>query len=70
MASGPAEALTIVDGIDGLAGSYLLPSVRGELLARLGRRTEAAAEFGRAALMTDNQREREVLQDKAARIRG
>jgi RNA polymerase sigma factor (sigma-70 family) len=70
MASGPAEALTIIEGIDGLADSYLLPSVRGELLARLGRDTEAADEFDRAANMTDNEREREVLQDKAARARG
>jgi predicted RNA polymerase sigma factor len=67
---GPASALAIVDTLDGLDDSYLLPSVRGELLARLGRGTEAAAEFDRAALMTDNRREREVLQDKAARVRG
>jgi RNA polymerase sigma factor (sigma-70 family) len=70
MASGPASALEIVDGIDGLADSYLLPSVRGELLARLGRSAEAADEFDRAANMTDNEREREVLVDKAARARG
>jgi RNA polymerase sigma factor (sigma-70 family) len=70
MASGPASALEIVDGIDGLVDSYLLPSVRGELLARLGRDAEAAAEFERAASMTDNEREREVLQDKANRVRG
>ena len=69
MASGPADALEIVDKLDGLAGSYLLPSVRGELLARLGRDTEAADEFDRAASMTDNEREREVLADKAARAR-
>jgi RNA polymerase sigma factor (sigma-70 family) len=68
--TGPASALGIVDGIDGLADSYLLPSVRGELLARLGRDAEAADEFDRAANMTDNEREREVLQDKAARARG
>jgi predicted RNA polymerase sigma factor len=66
MASSPAEALAIVDGITGLDDSYLLPSVRGELLARLGRRTEAATEFERAATMTDNEREREVLAGKAA----
>jgi RNA polymerase sigma factor (sigma-70 family) len=70
MASGPASALAIVDGIDGLDGSYLLPSVRGELLSRLGRDAEAADEFDRAAKMTDNEREREVLVDKAARARG
>jgi len=70
MADGPAPALEIVDGIEGLADSYLLPSVRGELLARLGRDAEAAGEFDRAANMTDNEREREVLADKAARARG
>jgi RNA polymerase sigma factor (sigma-70 family) len=67
--TGLASALKIVDNIDGLDGSYLLPSVRGELLARLGRDAEAADEFERAAAMTDNERERDVLQDKAARAR-
>jgi RNA polymerase sigma factor (sigma-70 family) len=67
--TGPASALEIVDNLDGLDGSYLLPSVRGELLARLGRGAEAAGEFDRAATMTDNEREREVLADKAARAR-
>ncbi|WP_234783709.1 RNA polymerase sigma factor [Mycolicibacterium celeriflavum] len=70
MADGPEAALTLVDGLTGLDGSYLLPSVRGELLARLGRAAEAAAEFDRAAAMTDNEREREVLRDKVARLRG
>lgn len=70
MADGPSAALAIVDGLTGLEGSYLLPSVRGELLARLGRDAEATAEFDRAAAMTDNEREREVLRDKAARVRG
>nr|CRL71128.1 putative RNA polymerase sigma factor containing a TPR repeat domain protein [Mycolicibacterium malmesburyense] len=70
MASGPAAGLQIVDSLTGLDGSYLLPSVRGELLARLGRDAEAAAEFERAAAMTDNDREREVLYDKATRVRG
>jgi RNA polymerase sigma factor (sigma-70 family) len=64
---GPRDALGIVDGLTGLDGSYLLPSVRGELLARLGRNAEAAAEFARAADLTDNEREREVLTDKAIR---
>ena len=67
--TGPASALEIVDNIDGLDGSYLLPSVRGELLARLGRDAEAATEFDRAASMTDNERERDVLAGKAARAR-
>ncbi|WP_197040241.1 RNA polymerase sigma factor [Mycobacterium sp. URHB0044] len=70
MASGPAEGLALVDGITGLNGSYLLPSVRGELLMRLGRRGEAAAEFDAAAALTTNEREREVLAGKAERARG
>ncbi|MCV7278448.1 RNA polymerase sigma factor [Mycolicibacterium flavescens] len=70
MADGPAEGLRLVDGLTGLESSYLLPSVRGELLARLGRGEEAADEFRRAAAMTDNDREREVLLDKAAHNRG
>jgi RNA polymerase sigma factor (sigma-70 family) len=65
---GPRVALEIVDGLTGLDGSYLLPSVRGELLARVGRNDEAAAEFVRAAELTDNEREREVLTDKAVRV--
>jgi len=70
MAGDPAEALAIVDGLTGLEGSYLVPSVRGELLVRLGRDAEAADEFDRAAELTDNEREREVLADKAVRARG
>jgi RNA polymerase sigma factor (sigma-70 family) len=69
MASGPAEALAVLDGITGLDGSYLLPSVRGELLVRLGRRAEAAAEFDAATALTTNVRERDVLADKAAKAR-
>lgn len=69
MADGAAAALEIVDGITGLADSYLLPSVRGELLARLGRADEAAAQFDRAAALADNERERDVLSDKAVRVR-
>jgi len=65
MASGPAEALRIVDALTGLDDSYLLPSVRGELLARLGRNTEAAREFEAAAALTGNERERDVLLAKA-----
>jgi predicted RNA polymerase sigma factor len=69
MKSGPQAALDIVDGLTGLEGSYLLPSVRGELLARLGRNDEAAAEFATAAGLTDNERERDVLTEKAVRAR-
>lgn len=70
MAGDPAEALAIVDGLTGLDGSYLVPSVRGEFLVRLGRSAEAADEFDRAAELADNEREREVLADKAVRARG
>jgi RNA polymerase sigma factor (sigma-70 family) len=69
MASGPAEALQIVDSLTGLDGSYLRPSVRGELLARLGRHAEAAREFEAAATLTGNERERDVLLNKATRSR-
>ncbi|MBI3225616.1 MAG: RNA polymerase subunit sigma-24 [Mycolicibacterium cosmeticum] len=67
MADGPAAGLRIVDGITGLADSYLLPSVRGELLARLGRSAEAAAAFRAAAALAGNDRERDVLLHKATR---
>jgi RNA polymerase sigma factor (sigma-70 family) len=69
MATGPASALAIVDRIasDGsLRGSYLLPSVRGELLARLGRTEEARSEFVAAAALARNNRTREVLEERAA----
>jgi RNA polymerase sigma factor (sigma-70 family) len=71
MATGPATALAMVDrlGSDGaLRGSHLLPSVRGELLARLGRREEARAEFSVAAALARNDRERAVLEGKAAEV--
>jgi RNA polymerase sigma factor (sigma-70 family) len=67
--TGPAAALAIVDGITGLDDSYLLPSVRGELLMRLGRNAEAAEEFDRAAAANENDLERTVLEDKAIRAR-
>jgi RNA polymerase sigma-70 factor, ECF subfamily len=69
MAFGPAAGLDIVDGLaaDGaLDGYHLLPSVRGELLSRLGRDDEARAEFARAATLTRNARERDVLLARAA----
>ncbi len=69
MRSGPEAALPLVERIDGLADSYLLPSVRGELLARQGRYAEAAEEFARAATLATNDRERDVLLDKAERVR-
>ena len=46
----------------------LLPSVRGDLLAKLGRRDEARAEFERAAALTQNAREREMLLKRAANL--
>ncbi|MFY0099929.1 RNA polymerase subunit sigma-24, partial [Acinetobacter baumannii] len=59
MASGPEEGLAIVDGMDAtpLRGSHLLPSVRGELLARLGRVDDARAQLLEAAGLTRNARE-------------
>ncbi|MZF90347.1 sigma-70 family RNA polymerase sigma factor [Streptomyces sp. SID5643] len=69
MAQGPAEALALVDALAGdpaLREYHLLPSVRGDLLARLGRTPEARAEFGRAASLTRNERERELLLRRAA----
>ncbi|MCA2186587.1 RNA polymerase sigma factor [Nonomuraea cavernae] len=68
MAYGPAAGLDLVDQIAGepsLKGYHLLPSVRGDLLARLGRLAEARAEFERAASMTRNERERRLLLDRA-----
>ncbi|MFI9818447.1 RNA polymerase sigma factor [Saccharothrix variisporea] len=67
MAQGPAAALPIVDELAGsgaLAGSHLLPTVRGELLTRLGRVEEARVELGRAVELCGNERERTVLQRK------
>lgn len=71
MASGPEAALTIVDELvvsDRLAGSHLVPTVRGELLTRLGRRPEARAELELAARLCANERERSVLLRKAAEL--
>lgn len=69
MAFGPAAGLEIADALSGearLANYHWLPSVRGDLLARLGRLEEARAEFARAAAMTRNARERELLLARAA----
>ena len=70
MASGPAAGLAIVDRLvsePALKNYHLLPSVRADLLAKLGRHDEARAEFERAARMTQNARERELLLEKAGR---
>lgn len=69
MAFGPAEALELVDELaeePALRGYHLLPAVRGDLLLKLGRRTEAKLELERAARMTQNARERELLLARAA----
>jgi len=69
MADGPARALPIVDELlaaGALAGSHLLPSVRGELLTRLGRPADARAELERAVALCANERERAVLRRKIA----
>jgi RNA polymerase sigma factor (sigma-70 family) len=68
MAFGPAEGLRLVDEIasePSLKAYHLLPSVRGDLLSKLGRRAEARAEFERAAGLTQNLRERELLLGRA-----
>jgi RNA polymerase sigma factor (sigma-70 family) len=71
MAEGPAAGLELVDALADepkLAGYHLLPSVRGDLLAKLGRDAEARAEFERAAGLTRNERERRLLLDRAAAV--
>lgn len=71
MATGPATALVIVDQLVAqgmLHGSHLLPSVRGELLVRLGRQEEARGEFAAAAALARNARERDMLQQRAAEL--
>ena len=68
---GRGIARAIVDELiasDRLPGSHLVPTVRGELLARLGRRPEARAELELAARLCANQRERSVLLRKAAAL--
>jgi predicted RNA polymerase sigma factor len=70
MADGPAAGLALVDALAGepaLKGYHWLPSVRGELLERLGRREEGSAEFERAAALTRNAREKELLMARASR---
>jgi RNA polymerase sigma-70 factor (ECF subfamily) len=69
MAYGPAAGLEVVDGLvaePSLRGYHLLPSVRGDLLEKLGRFEEARAEFERASSLTRNARERALLLDRAA----
>jgi RNA polymerase sigma-70 factor (ECF subfamily) len=69
MAFGPAAGLELVDALarePALEAYHLLPSVRGDLLVKLGRPHEARPEFERAASLTRNQRERELLLERAA----
>ena len=71
MATGPATALLIVDRLvaeGALRGSHLLPGVRGELLARLGRTEEARSELAAAAALAGNQRTSALLRAKAAAL--
>ncbi len=68
MAYGPAAGLSIIDGLHAtpaLQAYQWLPSVRGDLLAKLGRHAEARAEFERAAALARNARERELLLERA-----
>jgi predicted RNA polymerase sigma factor len=68
MAFGPESGLELVDSLaeePALRGYHLLPSVRGDILVRLGRLAEARDEFERAAELCDNQRERELLLSRA-----
>ena len=69
MAFGPAAGLELVETLTSepsLKAYHLLPSVRGDFLFKLGRFTEAQAEFERAATLTQNARERELLLDRAS----
>ncbi len=68
MHAGPAAGLAVVDAVlqeKALRNSHWLPSVRGDLLEKLGRREEARAEFERAASLAGNQRERAFLRERA-----
>jgi predicted RNA polymerase sigma factor len=69
MAFGPAAGLEAVEPLrdePALRGYHLLPAVRGDLLVKLGRRSEAAEEFARAASLTRNERERALMLERAA----
>jgi predicted RNA polymerase sigma factor len=71
MAFGPAAGLELVESLTGepaLADYHLLPSVRGDLLERLGHRREAREAFERAAALARNRRERDVLLARASKL--
>lgn len=68
MAAGPAAGLALVDALSGnpsLENYHRLPSIRGDLLFKLGRFDEAQSEFTRAAALTRNTRERSMLLERA-----
>jgi RNA polymerase sigma factor (sigma-70 family) len=70
MAEGPAAALPLVDALrdtPALARYHLLPAVRGDLLEKLGRHTEARTEFQRAAELAGNERDRQLMLERAAK---
>jgi RNA polymerase sigma factor (sigma-70 family) len=72
MAQGPAAGLEVLEPLcndKSLRNYQWLPSVRGDLLAKLGRNAEASAEFARAAQLAKNARERELLEARAAALR-
>jgi predicted RNA polymerase sigma factor len=71
MADGPQAGLDLVDELvreGSLEGYHLLPAVRGDLLEKVGRVDEAGLEFERAAELTQNERERALLLQRAARV--
>jgi RNA polymerase sigma factor (sigma-70 family) len=73
MAFGPKVGLALLERVAGepaLRGYHLVPSVRGDLLAKLGHADQAAAEFRRAAELTDNASERALLLRRAAEVEG
>ena len=73
MAYGPQAGLELVDQLTAepsLRSYHLLPSVRGDLLRKLGRETEARAEFARAATLTNNERERQLSAERARQAPG
>ena len=72
MAYGPQAGLDLVDALQAeraLSGYHLLPSVRADMLERLGRVDEALAELERAGEMVKNAPERELLRERAERLR-
>jgi RNA polymerase sigma-70 factor, ECF subfamily len=68
MAHGPAAGLDALDAIEGLSSYHLRPSVRGDLLMKLGRNIEAREELRRAISLTNNSREKQLLNEKLSRI--